>query len=80
MKVKELIEQLSKLPEDMEVCCAANGYESEACPSVDEVEIETMILLYGDYHVADGFPAKKIKDDPKYKVVLLGQNNAQHRV
>lgn len=72
MKVKELIEQLSKLPEDMEVCCAANGYDSEACPSVDEVKIETMILLSGDYHVADDFPAENIEDDPKYKVVLLG--------
>ena len=56
----------------MEVCCAANGYDSEACPSVDEVKIETMILLSGYYHVADGFPAENIEDDPKYKVVLLG--------
>lgn len=72
MKVKELIEQLSKLPEDMEVCCAANGYDSEACPSVDEVEIETMIFISGDYHPAYGFPAKNIEDDQKYKVVLLG--------
>ena len=72
MKVKELIEQLSKLPEDMEVCCAANGYDSESCPSVDKVKIETMILLSGDYYAADGFPAENIEDDPKYKVVLLG--------
>jgi hypothetical protein len=72
MNVKELIEQLSKFPDDMQVCCGANGYDSTSCPSVEEVKIETMILLDGDLHPSDYFPKENIKDDPKYKVVLLG--------
>lgn len=72
MNVKELIEQLSKFPDDMEVCCAANGYDSEACPPVTEVKNETMILLSGDYHPVNTFPSENIEDDPRYYVVLLG--------
>jgi hypothetical protein len=72
MKVKELIEQLSKFPEDMEVCCAANGYDSEACPSFEDVKPETMILLSGDYYPTRTFPPENIEGDTRYYVVLLG--------
>jgi N-acetyl-gamma-glutamylphosphate reductase len=72
MKVKELIEKLSMFPGDVEVCCAPNGYDSQACPIVDEVKTEVMIWLSGDYRIADGFPAKNIEGYQKHEVVLLG--------
>lgn len=71
MNVKELIAELSKYPDDMVVCSASNGYDSDSCPAVYKVKLETMIYFSGDYHPASNFPAKNIKEYLREKVVLL---------
>lgn len=72
MNVRELIEQLEKLTGDLEVHCAANGYDSTNCPLVEEVKLETVVFFSGEYHPVRYFPPENIKDDPQHEVVLLG--------
>lgn len=72
MTVEELIKELSKLPKDLPVCCAANGYDSEACPPVQVVRGEVAILLDGDYYPVRSFPPQNIENDTKYQVVVIG--------
>lgn len=66
----ELIELLHSYP-NLEVCCAANGYDSSICPVVGTVDTDTVISLSGEYYPVDGFLPGATEGDPKHRVIML---------